>query len=106
MNVQELKDALIGAGWDSVTLQLAIDTGFKCQYCDLDFFSSVNAYDSIEVEHIIPMNPGSDEVSNKTLACHTCNKMKRRWNPALHPKAGDDRHRCWGLAHCHSKGTY
>ena len=92
MNAKELEDALLKAGWNRDALQIAINARFKCEYCDLDFLSSVNAYDSIDVEHIIPRNPGSDEQPNKTLACHTCNKIKRRWNPALHTRAGADRY--------------
>ena len=91
MNIQQLKDALVQEGWHPSSLELGIQTGFKCQYCGLDFFSSVNAYDSIEVEHIIPKNPGLDQPSNMTLACRTCNKMKRRWNPALHSQPGTER---------------
>lgn len=91
MTIKELKDALVKEGWDPTALELGIQTGFKCQYCGLDFFSSVNAYDSIEVEHIIPKNPGSDEPINKTLVCRACNKMKRRWNPSLHAQTGTGR---------------
>lgn len=91
MTAKELKESLVREKWDPATLELAIHTQFKCQYCGLDFLSSVNAYDSIEVEHIVPKNPGADEPSNKTLVCRTCNKMKRRWNPELHAPTQSDR---------------
>lgn len=91
MTTEEIKQSLVGEKWDPATLDLAIETRFKCQYCGLDFLSSVNAYDSIEVEHIIPKNPGGEEPENKTLVCRTCNKMKRRWNPAAHGADAHDR---------------
>lgn len=70
-------------GWSEQTLSLAIETKFRCAYCDLDFLESVNNYDTIEVDHIIPRNDdsGNNDSDNLTIACRTCNKLKRRWDP-------------------------
>jgi 5-methylcytosine-specific restriction endonuclease McrA len=103
MTIEEFRDAIVREKWDPATLELAIKTQFKCHYCDLDFLSSVNAYDSIEVEHIVPKDPGSDDASNKTLVCRTCNKMKRRWNPALHVANASDRNTLLSAAKEHVK---
>ena len=91
MTIEEIKESLVKAGWFPETLEIAIEAGFKCQYCGLDFYASVNDYDSMEVEHIIPRDPGSDELSNKTLSCRTCNKLKRRWDPSRDQPAETDR---------------
>jgi 5-methylcytosine-specific restriction endonuclease McrA len=80
MNSQ--RNELINAGWSAETLELAIATRFRCAYCDLDFMSSVDAYYSCEVEHIVPLSKkGKDEPENKTVVCSTCNFLKRAWDP-------------------------
>jgi 5-methylcytosine-specific restriction endonuclease McrA len=69
--------------WSDSTLQLAIRAGFRCDYCGSDFFASVENYYAFEVEHIVPRGRGSelDEApENLTVACRTCNRLKRRWD--------------------------
>jgi 5-methylcytosine-specific restriction endonuclease McrA len=73
---------LLDDGWSLGTLELAIGTGFRCAYCETDFFVSVDACYSVQVEHIVPLTKeGRDEPSNKTVACKTCNFFKRAWDP-------------------------
>jgi hypothetical protein len=75
-------------GWYPSTLDLAIKTGFRCAYCGLDFMSSIDAYYSFEVEHIVPLcKRGSEDLENKAAVCSTCNFLKRGWDPRS--EAGD-----------------
>ena len=78
--------------WSDSTLRLAINTEFKCEYCKSDFFASVESYYAFEVEHIVPRGRGPeiDEApENLTVACRTCNRLKRRWDPRSKVKEGD-----------------
>lgn len=77
--------------WSDSTLQLAINTGFKCEYCQSDFFATIESYYAFEVEHIVPRGRGpeiDDAPENLTVACRTCNRLKRRWDPRS--KVGDN----------------
>ncbi len=75
-------DQLVSAGWYPDTLKLAIQTGFRCQYCGMDFFESVDNYYSLQVEHIIPKCKGGDDnPENLTVACELCNFIKLKWDP-------------------------
>lgn len=87
MNLEELRNAIMANGWSASTLELAEKTGFRCEYCGKDFFGSLDDYYSFEVEHIIPRGKGEDNPENLTVACSTCNFLKRRWDPSL--KVGD-----------------
>ncbi len=73
---------LVSSGWHPDALKLAIPTGFRCQYCDMDFFENAHNYYSFEVEHIIPKDKGGDDnPENLTAACKLCNSIKRTWDP-------------------------
>lgn len=76
--------------WSDSTLRLAINTGFRCEYCQSDFFATIESYYAFEVEHIVPRGRGPeiDEApENLTVSCRTCNRLKRRWDPRS--KVGD-----------------
>ena len=82
MSLEELKMKMINSSWDPNTLELAIRANFKCEYCGCNFFATVNDYDSIQVDHIIPTSLLCDNsLNNLALACKTCNFIKRNWNP-------------------------
>lgn len=81
MNRTELRNALMATGWSAETIKLAEKTGFRCEYCGKDFFQSVDDYYSFEVEHIIPRGRFEEKPENLTIACSTCNFLKRRWDP-------------------------
>ena len=70
-------------GWSLRTLNLAIETKFCCSYCDKFLLESVDTYYDFNVDHIVPASKGgTDDVSNLTIACRTCNYLKRSSNPA------------------------
>ena len=66
MSIEDLKLKLISSSWEPQTLELGIRANFKCEYCGCDFFSSINNYDSIQRDHIIPsIAGGTDMLANK-----------------------------------------
>jgi len=72
----------LATSWDPTTLDLALETRFRCAYCEKDFFASVDDYYSLEVEHIVPISKGGpDSPENKTVVCSTCNFLKSGWDP-------------------------
>ena len=81
MNIDELKAALVESSWQPETLELAIATGFRCQYCDKSFFEDVDSWYSFERDHIAPRDSTNDNTENLTAACTTCNRLKRRSDP-------------------------
>ena len=70
--------------WEPDNVRIALESGFRCAYCDLDLFRDVESYFLWTVDHLVPRSAGgADEVSNMVLACRICNvNLKRRWNPA------------------------
>ena len=81
-------------GWSDSTLRLAVRTGFRCEYCGSDFFASLENYYAFEVEHIVPRGRGAeldDSPENLTVACRTCNRLKRRWDPRTQAGEGAGR---------------
>lgn len=82
MKLEILKQQMIQSKWDKKTLEIAIRAKFVCEYCGCDFYSSVNNYESMQIDHIIPTKHGGDDsLSNLALTCKTCNFIKRNWNP-------------------------
>ncbi|THJ20516.1 MAG: HNH endonuclease [Nitrospira sp. CG24E] len=81
MSIDELKAALVKSGWHPETLELAIATGFRCQYCDKYFFEDVDSWYAFERDHIAPRDSTNDNRGNLTAACRTCNRLKRRTDP-------------------------
>lgn len=81
MNIDELKAALVESGWHPETLELAITTGFRCQYCGKYFFEDVDSWYSFERDHMAPRDSTNDNTDNLTAACRTCNRLKRRTDP-------------------------
>ena len=72
-------NALLGTGnWGPLDLFLGFRAGFKCEYCDLDLLSTVDAYKLWEKDHI--ERGTGDDPDNLALACLVCNsKLKNRW---------------------------
>ncbi len=57
--------------------QFAIDQDFRCAYCDLDFLSTFNNYNSWTWDHIVPLSRfGADDLHNIIVCCKTCNWLK------------------------------
>ncbi len=71
--------------WHVNTAWLFERAGYKCEYCDLDFLGSVANYKSFQIDHIIPLSKGGEDINdNKAVSCKTCNwDLKSRWNPAV-----------------------
>lgn len=59
---EELKSLFIrNHKWSKETLDLALETEFKCAYCGKYFFEDVDSYYQLNVEHIIPRKHGGTE---------------------------------------------
>lgn len=90
--INKLKKQLVNSGWDKVTLELGIESEFRCQYCNCDFFLTVNNYDSIQLDHLIPLKfGGTQNIKNLVLSCRTCNFIKRNWIPEKVISKGESR---------------
>jgi 5-methylcytosine-specific restriction endonuclease McrA len=62
---------------------------FRCQYCGFDGLSSVDAYWSLQVDHILPKSKYPDlekDLKNQILACTVCNTFKDNFNPSCGEK--------------------
>lgn len=72
-------------GWSAETYTAAAESNFRCVYCGLYFFASVDTWTQFNKDHI---NPGEgkghrdESVANLAAACWTCNKYKGVFNPA------------------------
>ena len=79
-------------GWSPDAAEMGIRASFRCEYCDRDMLSSVDAYDAWQEDHVIPQSrKGPDQVDNKALACKTCNFMKGDWDPRSELPEGVER---------------
>ena len=60
-------------------MHIAVRAQFRCEYCGKNLLESVDAYDSWQIDHIIPRNddPENEDIENKALTCKTCNFAKR-----------------------------
>jgi 5-methylcytosine-specific restriction endonuclease McrA len=80
--------ALIEDGeWPERNAKAFVRARFVCEYCGLDFLASIEAYKTIEIDHINPALKGGarEHIDNIAIACRHCNcSLKNRWNPALH----------------------
>ncbi|GHA12842.1 hypothetical protein GCM10008090_23150 [Arenicella chitinivorans] len=61
--------------FDKSQIPIAIRAGFKCEYCDKDLLESIDAYDSWQIDHIVP--DGNNDFDNLALTCKLCNFTKR-----------------------------
>jgi hypothetical protein len=87
MNIEELKKEMIRLGSGVETLELEIRAKFRCEYCECNFYSSIdNYYSSIQWDHIIPRSAKgtNDTENNIAIVCRTCNMIKGRYNPLKH----------------------
>ena len=74
-------------GWGLWVIDIAIRAKFRCEYCDRDLLSSVDAYKEWQHDHIIPQrvdtNADKDRLENMALSCRTCNvNFKGKWDPS------------------------
>ena len=74
-------------GWGPWVINIAIRAKFRCEYCDRDLLSSVDAYKEWQHDHIIPQrvdtNTDKDRLENMALSCRTCNvNFKGKWDPS------------------------
>ena len=81
--------------WNQTTLNLAIQSGFKCEYCDRDLIISVDDYSGVQLDHILPKSKYpqyENDFNNLATACRFCNFLKRAWNPSnpAQPNLGRD----------------
>jgi 5-methylcytosine-specific restriction endonuclease McrA len=67
--------------WSELWARLGERAGWKCEYCDLDFFASIENYKSMQMDHIVPLLPGEHTLDNLAASCSVCNLFKRRFNP-------------------------
>lgn len=65
-------------------------TGYRCEYCDLDFLASADNYRMWDRDHIVPKSRcGGDDPDNLVHCCLPCNRFfKGTWDPRC--KAGRD----------------
>ena len=73
-------------GWGSWVIDIAVRAKFRCEYCDRDLLSSVDAYKEWQHDHIIPQRvdekQDKDRLDNMALSCRTCNwNFKGKWDP-------------------------
>ena len=68
-------------GWSTTAVDIAIRADFRCEYCNRDLIDSVNDYDSLQVDHILPRADDREELWNLALSCKTCNFLKRHSIP-------------------------
>ena len=65
--------------WVPVNSQVAVASGFRCEYCGLDMLQSLEAYFSWQIDQIQPAGGYTPE--NCALACRTCNHLKHSRRP-------------------------
>ena len=54
---------------------IAVRAEFRCEYCGKYLLESIEAYDSWQIDHIVPNRDNSPE--NLALTCKICNFAKR-----------------------------
>lgn len=54
--------------------QVFLNGNGKCQYCGLDFLSSLSLFWAYEVDHVVAKSVGgADTADNLVLSCRACN---------------------------------
>lgn len=81
----EISEALVSKlKWSTVSAELGLSANFRCEYCGLDFLSSVENYKQWQIDHILPASIYPEKINdpeNKALACRTCNfDLKKNWD--------------------------
>ena len=71
--------------WGLWVIDIAVRANFRCEYCDRDLLSSVDAYKEWQHDNIIPQRVDNEEdkdrLSNMALSCRTCNvNFKGKWD--------------------------
>jgi hypothetical protein len=68
--------------WTGKWFKVVLRAGFRCEYCGLDFLSSVNAFWSWSKDHIVPKSQeGTEDMDNLAACCHVCNNLKLKRLP-------------------------
>lgn len=63
-----------GMKWGPVNSRVAVNAGFRCEYCGTHMLKDLDTYYSWQIDQIIP---GSGyTVDGCALACRTCNHLK------------------------------
>ena len=78
---QVVNDLAATPEWSALWATLGERAHWKCEYCDLDFFASIENYKSMEMDHIVPLCPGEHKLDNLAASCRVCNLFKRRFDP-------------------------
>lgn len=69
--------------WGPLNSRSAVRANFKCEYCDASLIDSLNAYDSWQIDHIVPKSKdGPDCLDNVALSCRACNLLKHDHDPS------------------------
>ncbi len=78
---QVVKNLAATPQWSAEWATLGEKAGWRCEYCKLDFFASIENYKSMQIDHIVPLCPGEHKPENFAASCRVCNLFKRRFDP-------------------------
>ena len=70
-------------GWSLGTLKLWSKADFRCVYCDLNMFASLDNNQLGVLDHLLPQSRYpllKVSPSNLVLSCWVCNRIKRHWD--------------------------
>ena len=67
--------------WPEFMIEIGIRADFRCEYCGRDLLRDIDAYESLQKDHIVPRR--DDGVDNLAVSCKTCNFLKRRTDPSI-----------------------
>lgn len=82
--IEEFTSGRLGSTWSETSVELGVRARFSCEYCSRDLLASVDAYDSWQTDHVVPISKGGGETDfdNLALSCRTCNMLKRAFDPS------------------------
>ncbi|MGD0383761.1 MAG: HNH endonuclease [Thermoguttaceae bacterium] len=70
--------------FDRGGVEIWVRGNFRCEYCKTDLLNSVSEFDTGVGDHILPQSKYPNlinDINNYANACHSCNKLKRNWDP-------------------------
>jgi HNH endonuclease len=84
---QVIKNLVATPQWGELWARLGERAHWRCEYCGLPFLASIENYKSMQMDHVIPRQPGErNNLDNLAASCVVCNLFKRRFDPR--PQAG------------------